>query len=147
TLSPAAGLTPTTTASPYRQVEFSLDGERYIGQAFDLDPQDAKTGRFVFASSLDRALSPLRQLQRSILIVTGIALVLAFVACEALASMIARPINELVAGTKRIAAGQFDAPVRIRRHDELGTLANSFNEMSQGLKERDGLIEERVKMQ
>jgi phosphoserine phosphatase len=61
--------------------------------------------------------------------------------------MIARPIRELVAGTRRIAEGEFDAPVRIHRRDELGVLADSFNQMSEGLKEREGLLEERVKIQ
>src|SRR5258708_7599486 len=78
---------------------------------------------------------------------TAAAGAIASLACEGLTLMIARPIRELVDGARRIAAGQFDAPVRIHRRDELGLLADSFNQMSQGLKERDGLLEERVKTQ
>ncbi|HSV16110.1 MAG TPA: PP2C family protein-serine/threonine phosphatase, partial [Tepidisphaeraceae bacterium] len=145
-MSRAAETTPTTGSSVVH-VAFNLAGEHFVGQSFDLNPQDARTGRLVLASSLDRALGPLHYLQRSILLVTGVTIVLAMIACEALALMISRPINQLVAGTKRIAAGQFDLPVNVRRRDELGTLADSFNEMSQGLKQRDGLLEERVKIQ
>lgn len=145
-LRPVVPAGPTTTSATER-VQFNAGGERFLGQAFNLDPSDPKTGRLILASSLDRALAPLLRLQRQILVTALIACLVAVIACRAIAMMIARPIQELVAGTRRIADGQFDAPVHIRRRDELGTLADSFNEMAQGLKERDGLREERVKIE
>ena len=129
------------------RVEFDVGGEHYLGQSFNLDPAEAKTGRLILASSLDQALQPLHRLQRSVLWTALAACLVAVVACRAIASIIAKPIAELVAGTRRIAAGQFDTPVRFNRRDELGTLADSFNQMAQGLKERDGLRDERVKLE
>jgi serine phosphatase RsbU (regulator of sigma subunit) len=144
-------LHPTSTATaptaPVDHVHFTLSGERFLGQSFDLDPRDRSAGRLILASSLDRALAPLRRLQRQIWLTAAIACIVALIACRLIARMIAKPIQELVSGTRRIAAGQFDAPVEIRRHDELGTLADSFNEMAQGLKERDTLRDERLKME
>ncbi len=134
-------------ASDLQPIEFTLGGERFVGQSFPLDPQNAKSGRLVLASSLDRALIPLHRLQRSILLTALIACVIAIIACRIIARMIARPIQELVEGTRRIAAGKFDSPVAIRRRDELGMLADSFNQMSQGLKERDILLAERLKIE
>jgi serine phosphatase RsbU (regulator of sigma subunit) len=134
-------------ASGIDAIEFTVDGERFVGQSFKIDPQNAKAGRLVLASSLDRALIPLHQLQRSILLTALLACVIAIGVCRMIARMIARPIQELVEGTVRIAAGKFDTPVEIRRRDELGTLAESFNQMSQGLKERDSLLAERVKVE
>jgi serine phosphatase RsbU (regulator of sigma subunit) len=128
-------------------VEFEAGGEHFLGQSFPLDPQNPQTGRLVLASSLDQALAPLRRLQRQLLLTTLLACALAILACRYIARMISRPIDELAAGTRRIAAGQFDSPVRVRRKDELGSLAQSFNQMSQGLKERDALLEERTKIQ
>jgi serine phosphatase RsbU (regulator of sigma subunit) len=137
----------TTTMSSGAHSVFSLAGERMVGQSFELTTQNAKTGRLILAGSLDRALAPLRRLQRSILLTTLIACIIAIIACRGLARIISRPLQELVQGTVRIAAGQFDSPVHIRRRDELGALADSFNQMAQGLKERDGLLEERIKME
>lgn len=129
------------------RVEFDVAGEHYLGRVFPLDPTDAKAGRLILGSSLDQALRPLHRLQREILLTTLIACAIAILACRAIALMISRPVGELVRGTQRIAAGQFDDPVQIHRRDELGALAESFNQMSQGLRERDHLRDERLKME
>ena len=102
---------------------------------------------YVLGSSLDQALIPLHRMQRSILLLTLIACAVAILACRVIATMISRPIGELVQGTQRIAAGQFDTPVQVHRRDELGTLAESFNQMSQGLRERVNLLEARMKIE
>jgi serine phosphatase RsbU (regulator of sigma subunit) len=147
-LHPTVPLTPATSApTAVDHVQFALSGERFLGQSFDLDPLHQTAGRLILASSLDRALAPLRRLQRQIWLTAAIACLVALVACRLIARMIARPIQELVSGTRRIAAGQFDSPVEIRRRDELGTLADSFNQMAQGLKERDTLRDERLKIE
>ena len=129
------------------RVAFEVDGEHYLGQSFSLNAEDAASGRLILASSLDRALAPLHRLQKQILWTALAACLVAMAACRAIAAIIARPLAELVAGTRRISNGQFDMPVKIRRRDELGTLANSFNEMALGLKERDVLREGRLKME
>lgn len=129
------------------RVSFTLAGEHYLGRAFQLDPARPGAGRLVLGSSLDQALIPLHRLQRSILLLTLIACAVAVIACRVIAAMISRPIGELVQGTQRIAAGQFDAPVQVHRRDELGTLAESFNQMSQGLRERVNLLEARMKIE
>lgn len=136
-----------TRAGAGNHVEFDSVNEHYLGQTFPLDSADLKTGQLILASSLDRALEPLHRLQRNVLLTAMAGCLVAVVICRVIASMIARPIGELVAGTRRIAAGEFDSPVRINRRDELGTLADSFNEMAQGLKERDVLRDDRVKLE
>ncbi|HTL27598.1 MAG TPA: SpoIIE family protein phosphatase, partial [Tepidisphaeraceae bacterium] len=131
----------------YDSIELTNAGEHYLGKAFDLAPAGASNGKLVLASSLDQALLPLRSLQRQILFCTIIACAVAVLACRYIAGRIANPVQELVIGTQRIASGEFDEPVKIRRRDELGTLASAFNQMSQGLKERDALREKDMKIQ
>jgi two-component system NtrC family sensor kinase len=46
-----------------------------------------------------------------------------------------RPVKELVAGTTRVASGDFDHTIPARSDDEIGQLAESFNTMTQKLKE------------
>jgi serine phosphatase RsbU (regulator of sigma subunit) len=141
TLKPVEG--GPATAGNAGRVEFVSAGEHFLGQSFNL----GQAGHLVLAASLDQALAPLHRLQRTILLIAAVTCAVAFVACRMIASMIARPIRELVAGTQRIAAGRFDTPVPTGRRDELGALAGSFNQMAEGLRERDMLREERVKIE
>ena len=52
-----------------------------------------------------------------------------------------RPINELAAAARRVAAGDMDFQVVINREDEVGQLAATFNEMITGLKSKRELEE------
>jgi diguanylate cyclase (GGDEF)-like protein len=48
------------------------------------------------------------------------------------------PLNELLAGTKRIAAQDFATPVTVANRDEFGTLAGALNGMSAQLEQQFG---------
>jgi class 3 adenylate cyclase len=52
-----------------------------------------------------------------------------------------QPVDRLLEATKRVKEGDLDARVPITSGDELGQLAGSFNEMMQGLSEREALRE------
>ncbi len=132
---------------PAESIEFRAGGERFIGQRFELNPGPGSPGRLVLASSLDQALQPLRELQKQILMFSIAACLAAVVLCRWMARRLARPVQELVRGTQQIAAGHFDSPVNLQRHDELGQLGVALNEMAGGLKERDSLRDERTKTQ
>lgn len=50
---------------------------------------------------------------------------------------VSRPIRELTNAMEKVHEGNFDARVQVLSNDELGQLASGFNEMAQGLKEKD----------
>jgi serine phosphatase RsbU (regulator of sigma subunit) len=127
--------------------EFQSQGQNFLGRIRELAPVGAQSGRMVLASSLTEALLPLSRLQWEIAAIVAAACLVVLVLCRWLALTISRPIEALVAGTWRISTGQFDTPVNVHRRDELGVLADSFNQMALGLKERDQLREERVKIE
>jgi signal transduction histidine kinase len=52
-----------------------------------------------------------------------------------------RPIEQLASAARRVAAGSLDFRVRIKRADEVGQLAHTFNEMIAGLKSKRQLEE------
>jgi adenylate cyclase len=54
---------------------------------------------------------------------------------------ILRPINDLRHATEALAEGRYDVSVPVTTGDELGELASSFNEMVEGLAERERLRE------
>ena len=49
------------------------------------------------------------------------------------------PVRDLVAGVRRVGAGDFGQPVAIASADEFGELAVAFNDMQRGLRERESL--------
>lgn len=52
-----------------------------------------------------------------------------------------QPVDELLAATEAVKSGDLDARVPVTSGDEMGQLAGSFNEMMQGLSEREALRE------
>ncbi len=57
--------------------------------------------------------------------------------------LLLRPIGELVAGTRAVAAGNLDTVIAIRSQDEFGALAESFNQMTADVRQRNQAIAER----
>jgi two-component system phosphate regulon sensor histidine kinase PhoR len=59
---------------------------------------------------------------------------LALVAAYLISRSISRPIKDLTAASERLAAGDFDTRVFLRRNDEFQALADTFNSMSREIK-------------
>jgi signal transduction histidine kinase len=55
-----------------------------------------------------------------------------------------RPIDELLKAERLVARGDFDIHLRVRHHDEIGSLAETFNEMVNALK-RNRQLEEKLR--
>jgi signal transduction histidine kinase len=56
-----------------------------------------------------------------------------------------RPINDLVRGTQLIASGNLDTQIMPSSRDELGVLAESFNQMATSLKDNKSALDEAYK--
>lgn len=126
-----------TAGNTRSQIEFVDLGERFLGESVPFTLPGAPMGRFVVASSLDRALAPLRRLQMTIAMVAAAVVLLAVLASRWFARLISNPVNQLVTATQYIARGEFDQPVQGKRRDEFGILGASINDMADGLKQRD----------
>jgi signal transduction histidine kinase len=70
---------------------------------------------------------------RAILWSAGAAAVLALLLGAILAGTISRPVQELTAATRVLAGGELGHQVPVRTKDEIGELAQSFNQMSADL--------------
>ena len=74
-----------------------------------------------------------------------VALLVAFTISLELTVLVTRsvtgPVDDLLDATKRVQGGDLDTRVPVTSGDELGTLAASFNEMMDGLAEREALRE------
>lgn len=61
-----------------------------------------------------------------------------------LADRLVRPVGELVAAARRVETGDLTARVPVpRANDEVGTLANAFNQMTERLQDQTGALESR----
>ncbi|MGQ9645153.1 MAG: ATP-binding protein [Thermodesulfobacteriota bacterium] len=78
------------------------------------------------------------------MIISGVVsvVVLSLLLSLLLTRFVNRPLDKLLAATKTAAHGNLDHTVGIQSHDELGELANSFNNMISELKRSRDAIEE-----
>ena len=87
--------------------------------------------------SLTQALLPWRQLNRTLGYIFAGALAASLLAAVVLGQSLSAPIRKLTDSVKSIAAGQYQSRVPVRSTDEVGQLCEAFNEMAQGLQERE----------
>jgi two-component system nitrate/nitrite sensor histidine kinase NarX len=73
-----------------------------------------------------------------------IVLLLSAVVGLAIARQIVLPIEKLAVTAKQIAQGDFSQTASIRSHDEIGTLADTFNDMTAQVRNLVGSLEQRV---
>ncbi len=74
-------------------------------------------------------------------IAVGVATTIALELTVLLSKSIQRPIADLTEATEAVMAGDFSVSVPVTTGDEIGDLAASFNEMVQGLAEREKIRE------
>ncbi len=108
----------------------TLDGESYR-----LITRNAGTNRAVqVARSLAATDDALRGLDTRLLLASVLGVGLAAIAGWAVAHRTAKPVRDLAAQAAHVArTQQFDATIDLDRSDEVGDLANSFNEMLRAL--------------
>ncbi len=58
---------------------------------------------------------------------------------------ITKPIGRLVRATREVADGNLDAKAQVTAHDEIGKLAEAFNDMTEKLKEKSAALEKTTK--
>src|SRR5271156_696118 len=78
--------------------------------------------------------------------VAGVAILIGLLISLWVSARITRPLEELAAGARGGASGQWDTVIDLRGRDEIGQLASAFNEMTQTLAaQREQLVQtERV---
>lgn len=118
-------------------VEYSYQGQEKLA-GFAVVPTPG--WGLIFQQSLSSVMRESDRLKTTnafiIVVAGGIAVVIGFF----MASAMARPVNEISAAARKMAAGDLEVSLDIRRKDEIGRLAESFNDMAEQLKRRDESI-------
>jgi serine phosphatase RsbU (regulator of sigma subunit) len=73
-------------------------------------------------------------LTRDVMVLAGAFLAFGFLGAVLLATVITRPVSRLMSGAEAIGKGDLSVRIKVRSRDELGRLAQSFNEMAANLK-------------
>lgn len=103
------------------------------------DNTAAFTRVFYDRSGIDTDL--LKERDRLVDMALSVALRMLFVALL-VSLFFVRTIKEIIFGAEQIGAGNLDVKFRYRGSDELGTLVQSLNHMTNGLRHREKMIEE-----
>ena len=90
-------------------------------------------GSIMIGLSLEEYLAEFRQTRLMLFLAGFIGLVFGVLLTRFLARSITSPIKRLVEGTEKIRKGDFSHKIPITSQDEIGDLAQSFNEMSHQL--------------
>ncbi|HEX2360309.1 MAG TPA: adenylate/guanylate cyclase domain-containing protein [Solirubrobacterales bacterium] len=80
-------------------------------------------------------------LSLNVVIALTVAFLISFELTVLLSRSILRPVEDLEAATERIRQGRFDEHVPVTTADEFGELSSAFNQMVDGLNERERLRE------
>jgi len=137
---------PILLVDPDRKVVFAPE-EQFVGRK--LSETQLEGGQSILLTSGEiwtvvpyRVLVGRNALEQGFLKTTRAALWFAAFAASAAALILAlflvrqttSPLRQLEAATQRIAKGDFDEEVEVRSSDEIGRLAEAFNEMARSLK-------------
>jgi diguanylate cyclase (GGDEF)-like protein len=116
-----------------------LAGTDYLGFSQRLeargDPVDV-----MLLKPMREVLTPYQDVRDALLVIDGIALVLAALVGTLLGRSAARPIGELVLAARRIQQGQYGTAVEVSGGDEFRSLAATFNAMQRNIAEREADI-------
>lgn len=108
---------------------------------------DGKAGTARIGLSNTRVQQAVSQVTLQSILFTVLVLLFGIVVAMILTRILARPILELVEATRMISRGVYSRRIHPWAKDELGTLAQAFNQMSQDLAQIHDLRQEREGLQ
>ncbi|WP_250455518.1 EAL domain-containing protein [Caballeronia sp. ATUFL_M2_KS44] len=103
---------------------------------------EGRTVAVLLDRSLKEALAPFRRLQSALLLITMLGVIVSIVGSVLTARSVTRPLAALAQFSRRVGQGDYSGPIEIRHQDEIGELASAFNQMQEGIVERESRITE-----
>ncbi len=119
-------LQPTSVANGVGTDELSADNTKQVGEQLGLVELTVST------ASMSRAV---RRARVAALMIAAILALVLSVLCILLVRRMVRPLRSLVEGTQELAGGNLSVRVGSASSDELGELAQAFNEMAGSLQQ------------
>lgn len=123
--------------------ELGTDEDGFVGSYGPLHNHAGEVVGAIHIGVLERVYTSMRD--RVILWFFAIAtagFLLIIIVTDYMVRQLTRPIGEIVAATRNLAAGRFDQEVRVDRQGEISLLAQSFNQMLRSLRQMKADLEE-----
>ncbi|MGE5498257.1 MAG: HAMP domain-containing protein, partial [Syntrophothermus sp.] len=102
-------------------------------------------GRITVGLSLTKYNQSISELYSRTFLLTLLSVIIGLLASFYFTRMLSKPILELDKVSLKVAGGDLNARVNIKSKNELGRLADSFNRMTESLKNSQDILEGRVK--
>ncbi|QKE63626.2 EAL domain-containing protein [Aquipseudomonas campi] len=112
-------------------------GQRYLGEWRTLASGSNYKVLALLHKSLDQAEAAFAPLDRDILLIALAALFASLLGALLLARNLSQPVRQLALVAERIGQGDYQTPITLQRSDELGSLAQTFKSMQEGIAERE----------
>lgn len=116
----------------------AVGSDHYLSDSHPLTEGD--DARLVLLDSYDRALAPYRALRSRILLLSGLAALLAVAVAVALGRGISRPVSRLATAAQRIQAGDYSQAPVAGGSREIAELAGAFGRMQADIAAREARI-------
>jgi len=116
--------------------EIKVDRSSYVMTGEPLMAGSKTVGAAVFVRSLDVELAPFRQIENTLFVGGGAALLLALIFSWLIAKRVTRPIESLAGFAQAVAGGDYTVRPVIDRDDEVGILSRSFAMMVTALRDK-----------
>jgi signal transduction histidine kinase len=121
------------TQSGYGQ----LNGQKVVQTAVPLVEHGRPEWVVLYSRTLEGVSETVDLIRRQLLVAGLIAGLLAVIGAYLVAGFVGRRVRRLERASRRVAAGQFVAPLPVDSEDELGQLTVAFNDMQQRLSRVD----------
>ena len=118
-------------------------GATYRTLSRPLDDANGTRIHAVLLHATEDTLAPFRVLEVTALLLTGLALALTLGGSIRIAHLISRPVRRLGEAARQVASGNYQVRVGANGGDEIADLSRAFNQMANGLFERD-LVKKRL---
>ena len=124
------------------RIHLTLDNTEYEGTVGSLTTADSvSVGGYLGLHSRNADLAAYQQLRRTIRWAFVVGLLLAVAFSLLAARHIVRPVQRLVAATRKVTQGEYTGPIDVGTKDEIGDLAHAFGTMVEELREKDRLVQ------
>jgi PAS domain S-box-containing protein len=134
--------------APVAQEVMTAGGDALYDFAVPMTVDGQRWGTARIGLSRERMEAEIGETRRQLVGLAVLVLVGAGLASALVAGRIARPVRQLAAGAGAIARGDLEQRVEPTTRDEIGRLADAFNEMSRQLREqRAALVEQRTELE
>ena len=118
-------------------VELPVAGRTWIAVASPLrDAAGGEVGSTVSLASLDQELATYRRIQTVLIVVGGVAILLAFAGSYVLSRRTMAPVRRLAAAAEAARRGEYEQAIGVERGDEVGQLAGAFRGLLAELREK-----------